>query len=107
VALSRIRAAQTAGAGQLNQLPCGTVSGSVDATGTLSYTVDVYYLNADPRGRALDDTWIAANQQTCGAAVTSYALLRSTGTDGTDGTASRQLWGTYAFRTSNAPIPGG
>jgi hypothetical protein len=104
VALGRIRAAQNGGVGELDLLPCGPLSGNVQADGGPGFDVEIFYLNADPRGRARDNAWLDANKQTCGAEVTSYALLRSRGTDGN---TTRRMWGTYVFRTSNAPVPGG
>ena len=103
VALSRIKAAQNAGVGDVTKLPCGPLSGNMNAHAS-RYDVEIFYLDADPRGRGRDNAWLNANKQACGGPITTYALLRARGTDGG---ATRTVWGTYAFRTSNAPISGG
>ena len=39
LALGKIRCATTAGAGDATQLPCGPITGSLDANGQVAYTV--------------------------------------------------------------------
>ena len=115
VALAHIRAADDgSGTGVLADLPCGTISGDVDAVGMAQYQVSIAYFPSDPQGR--DATWIATNTIGCLAgggtsATPAFAALSSHGTDNSataaGPVASRDLTATYTFKTSNENIAGG
>ena len=89
VAMGQIRAANdgtgsTGGftTGVLSELPCGQLTGSVDAANNSRYQVTVSYYASDPRGQ--NSTWLTNNAIQCipNAGVyssPSYALLRVAG----------------------------
>ncbi|HVA60083.1 MAG TPA: hypothetical protein VNG13_06050 [Mycobacteriales bacterium] len=116
VALGQIRAATTGGgSGVLSELPCGPLSGAVDAAGSASYQVTVTYYGEDPSGQS--PSWLASNQIPCSpgagpAAVAGYARIVSAGSSAaasgfSPATGNRTLQTVYVFQTTNANIPGG
>jgi hypothetical protein len=114
VAVGHIRAADDGtGHGVLGQLPCGPLSGAVEA-GPARYQVLIDYIGSDPQGKS--DAWITANRIGCISgggtfSTPSFALLRSRGTDQAGGNIdtvpARTLKGTYLFKTTNQNIVGG
>jgi Tfp pilus assembly protein PilX len=101
----------SSGSGIPSELPCGTLAGTVDPSGVASYSATVSYYNSSPT--CASSSWLSTNQVTCTtgsglATIPSYALITSTGSQGTGNTASsRTVQSTYVFDTSDANIPGG
>ncbi|HET9516910.1 MAG TPA: ricin-type beta-trefoil lectin domain protein, partial [Actinoplanes sp.] len=122
VALGQIRASN----GDIDELPCGPISGDVNPAGTARYQVSIDYVNTDPNGNvgtgylestAGNDAWVTGHRIACpssghGTASTpNYALLRSLGTDSATGSITavpnRALFAVHKLATTNANIPGG
>lgn len=116
VALGLIRSASDAdGNGVPSKLPCNTATGTVAGTDGGSYSVSIAYYVNNPSGQGAD--WQQANAMTCSSGygvfdkptdsfVPSFALLTSTGTDGST-EPGRTLQATYVFKTTNSNIAGG
>ena len=99
-AIARIRAAvDNTGKGSSVALPCGPMSGSVDAADRQTFVVTVSYKTA---GNSSIGCFSGAGT----AVVPAYADLSSAGRDPVTG-RSRSLTARYTFRTSNQNIPGG
>jgi Ricin-type beta-trefoil lectin domain len=116
IMMGHIRAANDgAGNGVLGSLPCGTLTGSVEAAATERYQATVVYYKNDPTGQS--SSWLASstNQVQCivgGGAISApaFAMITSVGTNQPSGFpagAVRTVQATYIFKTSNANIPGG
>jgi hypothetical protein len=120
VALAQIRASN----GDIDELPCGPLSGDVVAAGTARYEVSIDYLSADPAGNvdtsylasaSSSDPWIVSHRIACsGTGTTStplYALMRALGTDAPTGAITavpnRAIWAVHKLATTITDIPGG
>jgi len=114
VALGQIRLAVTDGAGDPAKLPCGPLTGSVNAATDQTYTVTIHYLRTQPPAGDVD--WAQLNKMACagsylsGAETPVYVLLSSTGraldTGGT--TAARTVTATYTLHSeSRENVAGG
>jgi hypothetical protein len=84
IALAQIRTAKNiaTGAGDYTKLPCGPFTGAVSGGTAQTYTVQVYYLTAQPPPG--DATWAQNNKLPCtgtylAAGKPFYVLLSSTG----------------------------
>jgi type II secretory pathway pseudopilin PulG len=102
-ALGRIRTANDSatGAGVYTKLPCGPFTGRVSTATTQAYTVQVYYLPAQPP--AGDTTWAGNNKLPCtgtylAAGKPLYVLLSSTGA-AVSGQPGRTITATYPLYT--------
>jgi hypothetical protein len=110
VAMAHMRAANDgAGGGELGELPCGPITGSVIPGGP-RYSVQIKYYSFDPR--TLTDPWNPPVGIACASSgvqrTPAYAYMISDGYDqASDLQSRRKLKGTYTFQTSNANIPGG
>lgn len=118
--LTRLRAAQTSGAGDVKKLPCNTpygatFTGSVDGTGqgTLTYSTTITYYSQNP---SYPSFRVDGNRVACSAsgspAVPSYALVTSTGEGSAIGghvssVGNRELEAVYSFNLTNANVSGG
>ncbi|GAA0559401.1 hypothetical protein GCM10010172_48100 [Paractinoplanes ferrugineus] len=96
-------------AGFNGMLPCGPLTGFVDAAQTMRYAVTIAYYQTDPQD--MSDADLTAKKVTCTglqapAKVPAFALFTSTGNI-VGQTQSRTLTGTYIVHTSNANISGG
>lgn len=120
VALGGIRSAVSGTSGVTAKLPCGPLTGSVDAAGTEMYSVALAYYTQNPASH--DAAWLAdpLNKMACvpnygtylhstNEYVPSFVLMTSKGTDTSAGSggASRTLQTTYIVQTSNTNISGG
>jgi len=110
-ALGRIRTAKDAtGAGVYTKLPCGPFTGRISGGTAQTYTVQIYYLAAQPP--AGDTTWAQNNKLSCtGTYLTAgkplYVLLSSTGTV-VSGVRGRTINATYTLYTkSRENVAGG
>jgi hypothetical protein len=113
LALGQVRAAVDDGAGDVTQLPCGPLTGSLGNVG--SYSVDIAYYTGNPVGH--DDAWLDSRRMACAPGygvwdtetevnIPSYILLTSTGTEAGTGD-TRTLSTTYVVSTTDMAIPGG
>ena len=114
LALGKIRGATTAGAGDATQLPCGPITGSLDANGQVAYTVTFKYYSSDPTvtptpapmacvaGYGTYDTG-------SGQATPAWAQITSAGAAGAGFGASkgRTLVASYRLKTNSTNVPGG
>jgi len=122
VALGMLRTSVTDGIGDSGKLPCGPLSGTVNAaagTGSsaAAYQVTIEYFTIDPlaepdnSSRAMRCVAGYGTFDTASGATTpGFARLISTGTVGSasnGSTAGRTLTTTYVFRTSNVSLLGG
>lgn len=129
VVVGRIRAANVSGSGDTRLIPCAPadnpVTGAVgtpNSGSTATYRATVTYYIADPvanpgtppmicipNGGTYDPT--TATGTGSGTFVPGYALISSTGVDGTPGAGGRStgrtLGTTYVFRTTNRNVAGG
>ena len=117
LALGQIRnATDSSGAGDSTALPCGPITGAVDSSSTVGYTVTIQYYTDDPTAnpsmtamKCVDGygTYDTATGQNTPA----WAKVTSKGTSGSSSTAGntlgRTLVTTYEFQTKNTNIPGG
>ncbi|WP_375480179.1 ricin-type beta-trefoil lectin domain protein [uncultured Jatrophihabitans sp.] len=120
--LGQIRGATTTGSdgktfGNSDSLPCATsaapLSGSANASGTMTYNVSVVYYMTDPAKGGTAMT-CAANYGPYDAATGShtprYAVITSSGVDSSNANSAskgRTLTTTYVFQTDDVNIPGG
>jgi hypothetical protein len=117
VALGMVRASVTDGIGDSGKLPCGPLSGAVDANSAAAYRVVIEYFTFDPlvepdnSSRAMRCVPDLGTVDTASGATTpGFARIASTGTVGgqADGsTVGRTLSTTYVFRTGNVGLLGG
>ncbi|MET0864838.1 MAG: RICIN domain-containing protein, partial [Nakamurella sp.] len=117
VALGLVRVSVTDTIGDSSKLPCGPLTGDVDAGSDARYSVTIEYLTRDPLqestpvGRAMKCiAGYGTFDNTSGMTTPAYARLTSLGTAGnaTNGsTDGRTLSATYVFRTSNVNLLGG
>ena len=114
VALGQIRLAVTDGSGDPAKLPCGPLSGSVNAATSQTYTVEIHYLRTQPPAGDVD--WARLNTMTCtgtylsGVETPVYVLLSSTGRalDTGGPTAPRTVTATYTLHSeSRQNVAGG
>jgi hypothetical protein len=113
IALGQIRTARnaTTNAGDYTKLPCGPFTGQVSVGTKQSYTVQVYYLTAQPPAGGV--AWAQTNKLACSAGGTlatgkpTYVLLSSTG-KAVSGQAGRTVNATYRLHTkSRQNVAGG
>lgn len=104
--------------GDVERLPCGEVSGSVDPASTSRYTVNFAYYTQDPTGH--DAAWLAQSKMACvtghvmhydddsdqGILVPSYVRITAAGSDG-QAEQLRTLQAIYHIKTTNVPVEGG
>jgi hypothetical protein len=114
--LGQIRGAvDSSGVGTPSGLPCGPITGPVNAAGQAAYSVSIAYYTKDPIAypstpKMICSATYGTYDTASGAFTPSFALLASTGTDGAavNGTTTgRTLTSTYVFKTSNTNIGGG
>jgi hypothetical protein len=107
VVMAQIRAANDgAGNGVLSKLPCGTLSGTVSAGSSATYSVTVKYYTTDPRGQS-NPTQILCIANSGARSAPAYGLVSSTGRDTSSSTFTRTVQATYIFQSTNANIAGG
>jgi hypothetical protein len=116
VALGQIRSAtDSSGVGDAADLPCGSVSGSVDGAGALTYSVSIKYYSVDPTANPTAAAMLCSPgygtyDTSTGTYTPGWAQITSVGSDGAavNGTTKgRTLVTTYSFKTNNSNIPGG
>jgi hypothetical protein len=115
VAMGKIRSARNASqTGDPTKLPCGPITGTVDASGTISYTTKITYYTADPVSDPTASAMLCVDgygtyDTGTGLSTPSYAQISSTGNGGGGNGASkgRTLVSTYRFKMNNLNVPGG
>ncbi len=114
LALGKIRGAKTAGAGDAGQLPCGPISGAVDGSGQVAYTVSFKYYATDPTVTPTPAPMSCVSgygtyDQSSGQVTPAWAQITSAGSAGGGNGASkgRTLVATYRLKTNNTNLPGG
>jgi hypothetical protein len=112
VVLGEIRASTTTingtTVGATTQLPCGPVAGNPNGTGPGTFSTTVTYYTSDPSKSGATVITCTPGSGT-GYVTPHFALISSTGTDGTGRsvTKGRTLTTTYTFQTTDATTPGG
>src|SRR3954468_8142558 len=115
LALGKIRNARDAlGNGDATKLPCGPITGSVDANGVGGYRVTIKYFTTDPTGQSTPSAMLCVGgygtyDGSSGVVTPSWAQVTSLGTGGggTGASKGRTLVTTYGFKMDNTNVPSG